>query len=65
MGREKKEKNGLSGDLVIGQGYSERGFFKKLVSMIAIPASAAAIKKLDEKLPVFSARIPATDGPVI
>lgn len=41
------------------------GFLKNAVSRIANPAKAAAIQKLDLKLPVFSASIPATAGPVI
>ena len=43
----------------------QRGFFRKIVSTIATPASTAAMEKLPEKLPVLSARIPATAGPMI
>lgn len=45
--------------------YGWRGFLRKLANAMATPANAAAIKKLDEKLPVRSARTPATEGPVI
>jgi hypothetical protein len=41
------------------------GFLRKLVSAIAMPAKAAAIKKLDENVPVRSANIPAIEGPEI